>query len=117
MDTEEGVKGVPSPNCKHFDFSIDRGGTFTDIFAEFLDGDGFRQSRVLKILSVDPSNYPDAPREGIRRILEWATGIPHSRALPLDTSRITSIRMGTTVCCYYSTTNISFIMHPCISCR
>jgi hypothetical protein len=26
--------------------------------------------RVLKLLSVDPANYPDAPREGIRRILE-----------------------------------------------
>ena len=26
--------------------------------------------RVMKLLSVDPSNYPDAPREGIRRILE-----------------------------------------------
>jgi 5-oxoprolinase (ATP-hydrolysing) len=26
--------------------------------------------RVLKLLSVDPANYDDAPREGIRRILE-----------------------------------------------
>lgn len=26
--------------------------------------------RVLKLLSVDPSNYEDAPREGIRRILQ-----------------------------------------------
>lgn len=26
--------------------------------------------RVCKLLSVDPSNYDDAPREGIRRILE-----------------------------------------------
>jgi 5-oxoprolinase (ATP-hydrolysing) len=24
----------------------------------------------MKLLSVDPANYPDAPREGIRRILE-----------------------------------------------
>ena len=24
----------------------------------------------LKLLSEDPANYPDAPREGIRRILE-----------------------------------------------
>lgn len=26
--------------------------------------------RVVKLLSVDPTNYGDAPREGIRRILE-----------------------------------------------
>ena len=26
--------------------------------------------RVMKLLSEDPDNYPDAPREGIRRILE-----------------------------------------------
>lgn len=35
--------------------------------------------RVLKLLSEDPSNYPDAPREGIRRVLEEVTGIPHPR--------------------------------------
>jgi 5-oxoprolinase (ATP-hydrolysing) len=51
----------------------------------------------MKLLSVDPANYPDAPREGIRRILEQETGIPHPRGAPLDTSRIASIRMGTTV--------------------
>lgn len=56
------------------------------------------QHRVLKLLSEDPSNYPDAPREGIRRVLEQETGIPHPRNQPLDTSRIASIRMGTTVC-------------------
>lgn len=35
--------------------------------------------RVLKLLSEDPSNYPDAPREGIRRVLEAVTGVPHPR--------------------------------------
>lgn len=54
-------------------------------------------TRVLKLLSEDPSNYPDAPREGIRRMLEQETGVPHPRDTPLDTSRIASIRMGTTV--------------------
>ena len=53
--------------------------------------------RVFKLLSEDPSNYPDAPREGIRRMLEEVTGKPHPRDTPLDTSRIASIRMGTTV--------------------
>lgn len=49
-----------------FRFSIDRGGTFTDIYAECPNG----KARVLKLLSEDPQNYPDAPREGIRRILQ-----------------------------------------------
>lgn len=43
------------------------------------------------------SNYADAPREGIRRILEMETGIPHPRTEKVDTSRIEYIRMGTTV--------------------
>lgn len=49
-----------------FEFSIDRGGTFTDVYARCPGG----KIRVMKLLSVDPANYEDAPREGIRRILE-----------------------------------------------
>mmetsp|Transcript_14115 Transcript_14115/g.30617 ORF Transcript_14115/g.30617 Transcript_14115/m.30617 type:complete len:1326 (+) Transcript_14115:84-4061(+) len=82
---------------RDFHFSIDRGGTFTDVFAEVPDGAGGTIYRVLKLLSEDPANYPDAPREGIRRILEDVTGVPHPREKPLDTSRLASIRMGTTV--------------------
>lgn len=48
-----------------FRFAIDRGGTFTDVYSECPNG----EVRVMKLLSVDPA-YPDAPREGIRRILE-----------------------------------------------
>lgn len=48
-----------------FRFAIDRGGTFTDVYSECPNG----KVRVMKLLSVDPA-YPDAPREGIRRILE-----------------------------------------------
>lgn len=77
-----------------FEFSIDRGGTFTDVYAT-IKATG--KSRLLKLLSDDPANYPDAPREGIRKILEEETGIPHPRDDPLDTSRIANIRMGTTV--------------------
>ena len=73
-------------------FSIDRGGTFTDIYAEFSDG----RTTVLKLLSDDPTNYPDAPREGIRRILEQEQGSPLP-ATQLSAENITSIRMGTTV--------------------
>jgi 5-oxoprolinase (ATP-hydrolysing) len=76
-----------------FRFSIDRGGTFTDVYAECPDG----SSRVIKLLSEDPDNYPDAPREGIRRVLESVTGEPHPRGELVDTSRIEYIRMGTTV--------------------
>eukprot|EP00842_Homolaphlyctis_polyrhiza_P000184 jgi/Hompol1/1166/HPOL_002658-RA len=85
---------------------VDRGGTFTDCIAfvphtihppnEPAPAPGFRQI-VVKLLSVDPTNYSDAPREGIRRLLELATGIPHPRGVPVDTSKLELIRMGTTV--------------------
>ena len=48
-----------------FRFSIDRGGTFTDVYAECPRG----KTRVMKLLSEDPENYPDAPTEAIRRII------------------------------------------------
>ncbi|CAN8105382.1 unnamed protein product [Discula destructiva] len=73
--------------------SIDRGGTFTDVHAS-IPG---KCDIILKLLSVDPANYQDAPTEGIRRILELATGIPHPRGQLLDLQHIESIRMGTTV--------------------
>lgn len=52
---------------------------------------------IIKLLSEDPSNYADAPLEGIRRLLSKFTGQEISRGEPLDTSKIESIRMGTTV--------------------
>lgn len=48
-----------------FCFAIDRGGTFTDVMCICPNG----KVRTLKLLSVDPQRYNDAPREGIRRIL------------------------------------------------
>lgn len=102
-----------------FRFAIDRGGTFTDIYAEKDEYDSQGsvtnvQCKVVKLLSEDPSNYPDAPRfvrfkiasnfnshslysEGIRRILEEMTQTPHPRHQRIDTKHIQSIRMGTTV--------------------
>mgnify|MGYP001254873323 CR=1 FL=1 len=82
-----------------FRFCIDRGGTFTDVYAE-VPTDGSVDDptpRVIKLLSEDPANYPNAPREGIRRVLEEATGVAHPREVQLDASRIEWIRMGTTV--------------------
>ncbi|XP_054270976.1 5-oxoprolinase-like [Macrosteles quadrilineatus] len=76
-----------------FKFAIDRGGTFTDIYAQCPNG----KIRVMKLLSVDPDNYPDAPREGIRRILEEETGILMPSSEKIDGSLIEWIRMGTTV--------------------
>ena len=76
-----------------FQFAIDRGGTFTDVFARCPDG----QIKVLKLLSVDPKNYKDAPTEGIRRILESITNKKIPKAEKIDTSDIEWIRMGTTV--------------------
>ena len=104
---------MPDPPKRTFRFAIDRGGTFTDVYAT-IDADDDSvvaadgqppparprpppREVVVKLLSEDPSNYPDAPREGIRRVLESETGIPHPRDRPLDTSRIAAIRMGTTV--------------------
>lgn len=52
---------------------------------------------MIKLLSVDPGNYDDAPLEGIRRLLEKFTGKEIKRGEQLDTSMIESIRMGTTV--------------------
>ena len=75
-------------------FAIDRGGTFTDVYAEIPQENRFI---VTKLLSVDTANYPDAPREGIRRILEQVTGQLHPRDVPVSTSHIGYIRMGTTV--------------------
>jgi 5-oxoprolinase (ATP-hydrolysing) len=73
---------------------IDRGGTFTDCIAlDLISG----KEIVVKLLSVDPANYSDAPTEGIRRIIEQATGqkIPRSQKVP--TQNLKRIRMATTV--------------------
>ena len=82
-----------------FRFSIDRGGTFTDVYAEVPGKLGYL---VVKLLSEDPQNYADAPREGIRRIMESVTG----KSLPKESvsgpssfsaENIEWILMGTTV--------------------
>ncbi len=72
-----------------FRFSIDRGGTFTDIYAEVPGKPGFR---ILKLLSENPQQYPDAPLEGIRRIIQEVTGKPH-----IAPELIEWVRLGTTL--------------------
>ena len=84
------VESPPSPKLK---IAIDRGGTFTDCLG-IVPG---KPDILIKLLSHDPANYDDAPTEGIRRILEIATGASLPRGQKIDTSGIESIKMGTTV--------------------
>jgi 5-oxoprolinase (ATP-hydrolysing) len=63
-------------------FSIDRGGTFTDIVARSPDG----RLIVRKLLSENPEFYEDAAVAGIQGILHEQGG-----------GRIESVKMGTTV--------------------
>src|SRR3712207_1680232 len=50
---------------KGWSFSIDRGGTFTDIVARSPEG----RLLTAKLLSDNPEQYEDAAVEGIRRML------------------------------------------------
>ncbi|CUM67287.1 uncharacterized protein PRCAT00004980001 [Priceomyces carsonii] len=72
--------------------AIDRGGTFTDVIYKYKDVE-----TTFKLLSVDPSNYQDANIEGIRRVLEKVSCKKIPRGTQLDTSIVSSIRLGTTV--------------------
>ncbi|MBA3678146.1 MAG: hydantoinase B/oxoprolinase family protein [Sphingosinicella sp.] len=63
-------------------FSIDRGGTFTDIVARAPDG----ALSVRKLLSENPGHYDDAAVAGIRATLAGQ-----------DDARIENVKMGTTV--------------------
>jgi 5-oxoprolinase (ATP-hydrolysing) len=72
---------------RRWQFWIDRGGTFTDVVA-------LRPDRTLvttKMLSENPEQYKDAAIAGIRKLLGLAA---HE---PLPTSRIETVKMGTTV--------------------
>ncbi len=68
-------------------FWIDRGGTFTDIVGCAPDG----RLETEKLLSENPSQYPDAAVEGIRRMLGLA---PNESITP---KRVACVKMGTTV--------------------
>ena len=68
-------------------FSIDRGGTFTDIVARAPDG----KLLTHKLLSENPEAYADAATAGIADLLAVA------RDEKLPTALIGSVKMGTTV--------------------
>jgi len=96
---ETSTSSISNDHQRDVKFCIDRGGTFTDIYAEIPD----RASPsgvtfvTLKLLSEDPRNYASAPREGIRRVLERVEGKAIARDGKVPTNRIDWIRMGTTV--------------------
>ena len=68
-------------------FWIDRGGTFTDVVGYAPDG----RMHTEKLLSENPSQYPDAAVEGIRRLLGLAP------AESITAQRVACVKMGTTV--------------------
>lgn len=71
----------------HWNFWIDRGGTFTDIVG--CDPEGRLHGH--KLLSENPGVYKDAAVQGIRELLGMAKG----ETLP--SGEIAEVRMGTTV--------------------
>jgi 5-oxoprolinase (ATP-hydrolysing) len=71
----------------HWDFWVDRGGTFTDVVGRAPDG----SLHPLKLLSENPEGYEDAAIEGIRRLLRVAPG----EVIP--SGSIGTVKMGTTV--------------------
>lgn len=75
--------------------AIDRGGTFTDALGRVPGSD--RPDIVVKLLSHDPNNYKDAPREAVRRIVEQYRGTTLKREDKIETSDVEYIRLSTTV--------------------
>lgn len=79
-------------SMKPLTICIDRGGTFTDCIGfTGKPGDPNYREFVVKLLSEDPSNYKDAPTEGIRRIVELATGKSLPRSQPVPTTDIGNV--------------------------
>jgi len=88
MNAPTGLLDTLTPSgAKRWQFWVDRGGTFTDIVAVRPDG----QLVTHKLLSENPSQYPDAVIQGIRDLL----GV--SPDVPLPHADIDVIKMGTTV--------------------
>ncbi|WVQ93705.1 hypothetical protein IAU59_000782 [Kwoniella sp. CBS 9459] len=90
---------VPTIPDHSIRISIDRGGTFTDVHVSIpaWDGASRREEFILKLLSQDPSNYKDAPTEGVRRVLERVTGDHCERGKPLPVNKLEYVRLSTTV--------------------
>src|SRR3954471_17444823 len=72
----------PLSHVRSWSFSIDRGGTFTDVVARAPDG----RLLTAKLLSSNPEQYEDAAVEGIRRLMAGHGG-----------AALDAVKMGTTV--------------------
>ncbi len=72
---------------EHWEFWIDRGGTFTDIVGRAPDG----ALVTAKLLSENPEQYRDAAVEGIRRLLGLGAGDA------ITPEQVECVKMGTTV--------------------
>ncbi len=73
--------------AKHWDFWIDRGGTFTDVVGRRPDG----TLHAHKLLSENPEAYADAAVQGIRDLLGLKSGEP------IPPGKVGAVKMGTTV--------------------
>ncbi|HVO15554.1 MAG TPA: hydantoinase/oxoprolinase family protein, partial [Alphaproteobacteria bacterium] len=71
----------------HWQFWIDRGGTFTDVVARRPDG----ALVTRKLLSDNPEHYDDAALQGIREVLGLDAGAP------IPAASVDAVKMGTTV--------------------
>ena len=78
-----------------FEFSVDRGGTFTDIFCVMADetGKAVGVDRI-KLLSED-YHYDDPISEGIRRLIE--KNLQHKIEDQIPAKYISAVRIGTTI--------------------
>ncbi|GAB6051596.1 hydantoinase B/oxoprolinase family protein [Magnetospira thiophila] len=74
-------------HADRWQFWIDRGGTFTDVVARAPNG----ALRTHKLLSENPTRYPDAAVQGIRDLM----GLTANDPIPADA--IEAVKMGTTV--------------------
>ncbi len=78
---------APTATAGVWEFWVDRGGTFTDVVGRRPDG----RLVTHKLLSENPSAYPDAAVAGIRALL----GVPAHE--PMPHAAIGAVKMGTTI--------------------
>ena len=81
------TKNSTKTATEHWDFWIDRGGTFTDVVGQRPDG----TLVAHKLLSENPEAYTDAAVQGIRDLLGLKAGEP------IPPGRVGAVKMGTTV--------------------
>lgn len=86
-------------NTFKFEFAIDRGGTFTDVFCLVYPPSDSQAPIIdrMKLLSEDPQNYSDAISEGIRRIINNHIPQKIESGKKIPTHFLKGVRIGTTL--------------------